>query len=108
VKKGKKMGKVNPPAKTPKGRSAPRGFRRLRRNEYLVKGDVYFEDSSGKFEETDFYGRPANWGLDVTPDLFYYRRIGAKAPVAPRAKGAPLLLKRGKKYPQELGKKATK
>jgi hypothetical protein len=29
-----------------------------------------------------------------------------KAPVArPRAKGSPLLLKRGKKYPQELGKK---
>jgi hypothetical protein len=31
---------------------------------------------------------------------------GAQRPVArPRAKGSPLLLKRGKKYPQELGKK---
>jgi hypothetical protein len=53
---------------------APKGYRRLRRNEYLKKGDVYYEDTSGEFLETEFFGCPANWGLDVTPDLFYYRR----------------------------------
>ncbi len=56
-------------------KKAPKGFRRLMHNEVLKEGDVYFEDTEGRFKETQFDGFRADWGIDVTPDLFYYRRI---------------------------------
>jgi hypothetical protein len=115
MKKGKVKG--NPRAKKPSGRSAPQSVDQAIDAMYdavaafvsagggcvVIAGSVEIQEwpgsRMGQFKVAiNCLGRKPEQRADEP-----------KAPVArPRAKGSPLLLKRGKKYPQELGKKAPK